>query len=135
MIVLCLFPSVFSFVSPSSLLFAPLTGSFVLSSLFFLQLVGCRLFLGSRPRAAPQTSGGCLQSSAVLLLGPFLGGPRIWPGLGAPPRLLAFAWVLPSEKESTCILPFVRPSVHVITCSSFMWLEIHASTEAFTCFF
>jgi hypothetical protein len=40
-----------------------------------------------------------------------------------------------SEKESTCILPFVHRSVHVITCSSFMWLEIHASTKEFTCFF
>jgi hypothetical protein len=27
---------------------------------------------------------------------------------------------VPSEKESTCISPFVRPSVHVITCSIFM---------------
>jgi hypothetical protein len=25
-----------------------------------------------------------------------------------------------SEKESTCILPFVHPNEHVITCSSFM---------------
>mgnify|MGYP000261467214 CR=1 FL=1 len=34
----------------------------------------------------------------------------------------AFAWWVPytSEKESTCISPFVRPSVHVITCSIFM---------------
>ena len=40
-----------------------------------------------------------------------------------------------SEKESTCILPFVRPSVHVITCSIFTRLEIHASSEEFTCFF
>jgi hypothetical protein len=39
-----------------------------------------------------------------------------------------------SEKESTCILPFVHPNEHVITCSSFMWLEIHASTEEFTLF-
>jgi hypothetical protein len=40
-----------------------------------------------------------------------------------------------SEKESTRISLFVHPSVHVITCSSSMWLEIHASTEEFTCFF
>jgi hypothetical protein len=39
-----------------------------------------------------------------------------------------------SEKDSTCILPFVHPNVHVITCSSFMWPEMHASTEEFTRF-
>jgi hypothetical protein len=39
-----------------------------------------------------------------------------------------------SEKDSTCISPFVHPNVHVITCSSFMWPEMHASTEAFTLF-
>jgi hypothetical protein len=39
-----------------------------------------------------------------------------------------------SEKESTCISPFMHPNKHVITCSSFMWLEIHASTEEFTLF-
>jgi hypothetical protein len=39
-----------------------------------------------------------------------------------------------SEKESTCILPLVHPNVDVITCSSFMWLEIHASAEEFTWF-
>jgi hypothetical protein len=39
-----------------------------------------------------------------------------------------------SEKESTCILPFVHPNKHVITCSIFMWLEIHASTEEFPLF-
>jgi hypothetical protein len=43
-------------------------------------------------------------------------------------------FVRTSEKESTCILPFVHPNEHVITCSSFMWLEIHASTEEFTLF-
>jgi hypothetical protein len=37
-----------------------------------------------------------------------------------------------SEKASTCISPFVHPNVHVITCSSSMWPEMHASTEAFT---
>jgi hypothetical protein len=42
---------------------------------------------------------------------------------------------LSSEKESTCILPFVHPNVHVITCSGYMWLERHASIEEFTCFF
>jgi hypothetical protein len=26
------------------------------------------------------------------------------------------------------------PNKHVITCSSFIWLEIHASTEEFTLF-
>jgi hypothetical protein len=26
----------------------------------------------------------------------------------------------------------MHPNVHVITCSRFMWLEIHASTEEFT---
>jgi hypothetical protein len=41
---------------------------------------------------------------------------------------------LASEKESTCILPFVHPNEHVIACSSFMWLEIHVSTEEFTLF-
>jgi hypothetical protein len=39
-----------------------------------------------------------------------------------------------SEKDSTCISPFVHPNVHVITCSSFMWPEIHASAEEFTWF-
>jgi hypothetical protein len=39
-----------------------------------------------------------------------------------------------SEKDSTCISPFVHPNVHVITCSSFMWPEMHASAEAFTWF-
>jgi hypothetical protein len=39
-----------------------------------------------------------------------------------------------SEKDSTCILPFVHPHVHVITCYSFMWPEMHASTEEFTWF-
>jgi hypothetical protein len=39
-----------------------------------------------------------------------------------------------SEKDYTCISPFVHPNVHVITCSSFMWLEMHASTEEFTWF-
>jgi hypothetical protein len=39
-----------------------------------------------------------------------------------------------SENDSTCISPFVHPNVHVITCSSFMWPEMHASTEAFTWF-
>jgi hypothetical protein len=40
--------------------------------------------------------------------------------------------IVTSEKDSTCISPFVHPNVHVITCSSFMWLEMHASTEEFT---
>jgi hypothetical protein len=39
-----------------------------------------------------------------------------------------------SEKESTCILPFVHPKVHVITCSSSTRLLMHASTEEFTWF-
>ncbi len=39
-----------------------------------------------------------------------------------------------SEKESTCISPFVHPKVHVITCSSSTRLLIHASTEEFTWF-
>jgi hypothetical protein len=39
-----------------------------------------------------------------------------------------------SEKDSTCISPFVHPNMHVITYSSFMWPEMHASTEAFTWF-
>jgi hypothetical protein len=41
---------------------------------------------------------------------------------------------LSSEKDSTCILPFVHPNVHVIICSSSMWPEMHASTEEFTWF-
>jgi hypothetical protein len=72
---LCLLRFVFSFVLPSSL-FTLLTRAFFLSSLSFLLLVGCRLFLGSRPRAAPfRGSIPQLQSSAVLLLGPV---PRPW---------------------------------------------------------
>jgi hypothetical protein len=39
-----------------------------------------------------------------------------------------------SEKDSTCISPFVHPNVHVITCSSSMWPEMHASAEEFTWF-
>jgi hypothetical protein len=39
-----------------------------------------------------------------------------------------------SEKDSTCISPFVHPNVHVITCSSFMWPEMHASTKEFIWF-
>jgi hypothetical protein len=39
-----------------------------------------------------------------------------------------------SEKDSTCIPPFVHPNVRVITCSSFMWPGIHAFTEEFTLF-
>ena len=39
---------------------------------------------------------------------------------------------LSSEKDSTCISPFVHPNVHFITCYSFMWPEMHASTEEFT---
>jgi hypothetical protein len=38
-----------------------------------------------------------------------------------------------SEKDSTCISPFVHTNMHVITCSSFMWPEMHASAEEFTC--
>jgi hypothetical protein len=39
-----------------------------------------------------------------------------------------------SEKDSTCILPFVHPNMHVITCYSLMWPEMHAFTEEFTWF-
>jgi hypothetical protein len=39
-----------------------------------------------------------------------------------------------SEKESTRISPFLHPNVHVITCSSFIWLEIHASMDKSTWF-
>jgi hypothetical protein len=39
-----------------------------------------------------------------------------------------------SEKDSTCISAFVHPNVHVMTCSSFMWPEMHASAEEFTWF-
>jgi hypothetical protein len=85
MIVLCLFPSVFSFVLPSSLLFALLTGSFVLSLLFFLQLVGCRLFLGSRPRAAPH----------LRRLSPVIGGAPPW---SLPWRSSDLAWPRCSSK-------------------------------------
>jgi hypothetical protein len=42
--------------------------------------------------------------------------------------------VTTSEKDSTCISPFVQPNVHVTTCSSSMWPEMHASAEAFTWF-
>jgi hypothetical protein len=50
--------------------------------------------------------------------------------------VLVLRYVVPitSEKDSTCISPFVHPNVHVITCSSFMWPEMHASTEEFTWF-
>jgi hypothetical protein len=50
------------------------------------------------------------------------------------------AWLLfgdnvgSSEKDSTCILPFVHPNVPVITCSSYMWPEMHVSPEEFTWF-
>jgi hypothetical protein len=86
------------FASPSSL-FALLTRSFFLSSLSFLLLVGCCLFVGSRPWAAPFLGSSPRRSSfSVPFLG--LGGaparslpwPRwssvLRPRLGAPSRLL-----------------------------------------------
>jgi hypothetical protein len=55
---------------------------------------------------------------------------------GAPkcPSRLGGLEIAASEKDSTRISPFVQPNVHVITCSSFMWPEMHASTEEFTWF-
>jgi hypothetical protein len=83
-------------------------------SFFTLFLAACWLSLiprlqtsgGSRPQVAPDLrrphslspviSGAPPRScsSALVLLDPFLGGPRILPRLGAPPRLLAFTSVL-----------------------------------------
>jgi hypothetical protein len=86
---LCLLLFVFSFVSPWSL-FALLTRSFFLSSLSFLLLVGCRLFLGSRPRAAPFLGSIPWRCSfSVLFLG--LGG--------APARSL------PRPRRCSCSVP------------------------------
>jgi hypothetical protein len=115
---LCLLRFVFSFVSPSSL-FALLTRSFFLSSLSFLLLVGCRLFLGSRPRRCsfsvpflglggaparslprPRRCSCSVPSSAsvVLLLGHFLGrgGPRLF-----SLALVLLLGALPSPRCST----------------------------------
>jgi hypothetical protein len=86
------------FASPSSL-FALLTRSFFLSSLSFLLLVGCRLFVGSRPQAAPVLGSSPRRCSFLV---PFLilgGAPArslpwpqyssvLWARLGAPSRLL-----------------------------------------------
>jgi hypothetical protein len=57
------------------------------------------------------------------------GGLALGVALDAPQRVSRT-----SEKDSTCISPFVHPNVHVITCSSFIWPEMHASTEEFTWF-
>ena len=56
--------------------------------------------------------------------------------INVAPWALAVCLPFPSssEKESTCISPFVHPKVHVITCSSSTPLLIHASTEEFTWF-
>jgi hypothetical protein len=86
---LCLLCFVFSFVLPSSL-FALLTRSFFLSSLSFLLLVGCRLFLGSRPRAAPFLGSSPRRCSFLV---PFL-------GLGGAP-----ARSLPRPRWCSCSVP------------------------------
>jgi hypothetical protein len=86
------------FASPSSL-FALLTRSFFLSSLSFLLLVGCRLFVGSRPWAAPFLGSSprrCSFSVPFLGLGGAPARSLPWPQrslvlrprLGAPSRLL-----------------------------------------------
>jgi hypothetical protein len=85
---LCLLRFVFSFLSPSSL-FALLTRSFFLSSLSFL-LLGCHLFLGSRPRAAPFLGSSPRQCSFLV---PFL-------GLGGAPALS-----LPRPRRCSCSVP------------------------------
>jgi hypothetical protein len=77
------------FALPSSL-FALLTHSFFLSSLSFLLLVGYRLFVGSRPRAAPVLGSSPWQCSFLV---PFL-------GLGGAP-----AWSLPWPRRSSVLRP------------------------------
>jgi hypothetical protein len=53
-----------------------------------------------------------------------------------PWYLIQYCWIKAgtSEKNFPSISPFVHPNGHVITCSSFMWPEMHASAEAFTWF-
>jgi hypothetical protein len=101
------------FASPSSL-FALLTRSFCLSSLSFLLLVGCRLFVGSSPRAAPFIGSSPRRCSFLV---PFLGlggaparslpWPRrssvLSPRLGAPSRLLT------SSPSTRCSAQNLRP--------------------------
>jgi hypothetical protein len=101
------------FASPSSL-FALLTRSFFLSSLSFLLLVGCRLFVGSRPWAAPFLGSSprrCSFSVPFLSLG---GAPArslpwpwrssvLWPRLGAP------SWLLASSPSTRCSARNLRP--------------------------
>jgi hypothetical protein len=62
--------------------------------------------------------------AGIILLGPMLELVGVYFILGRPT----------SEKDSTCISPFVHPNEHVITCSSSMWPEMHASAEEFTWF-
>jgi hypothetical protein len=103
------------FASPSSL-FAILTRSFFLSSLSFLLLVGCRLFVGSGPRAAPFLGSSPRRCSfSVPFLG--LGGaparslprPRrssvLRPRLGAPSQLLT------SSPLTRCSARNLRPRI------------------------
>jgi hypothetical protein len=101
------------FASPSSL-FALLTCSFFLSSLSFLLLVGCRLFVGSRPRAAPFLGSSpwrCSFSVSFLGLGSAPARSLPWPQrssvlrphLGAPSRLLT------SSPSTRCSARNLRP--------------------------
>jgi hypothetical protein len=110
--------SLLRFASPSSL-FALLTRSFFLS---FLLLVGCRLFVGSGPRAAPFLGSSHRRCSfSVPFLG--LGGaparslpwPRrssvLRPRLGAPSRLLTSSPLTRSSVRNLrpCIGAPLRP--------------------------
>jgi hypothetical protein len=103
------------FASPSSL-FAIRTHSFFLSSLSFLLLVGCRLFVGSGPRAAPFL--GSIPRRCSFLV-PFLGlggaparslpwpwrSSVLWPRLGAPSRFLT------SSPSTRCSARNLRPHI------------------------
>jgi hypothetical protein len=89
------------FASPSSL-FAILTRSFFLSSLSFLLLVGCRLFVGSGPRAAPFLGSSPRRCSFSV---PFL-------GLGGAP-----AWSLPWPRRSSVLRPRLGAPSQLLTSS------------------
>jgi hypothetical protein len=97
------------FALPSSL-FALLTRSFFLSSL----VVGCRLFVGSRPRAAPFLGSSprrCSFSVLFLSLGGAPARSLPWPRRSSVlrPRLGASFWLLASSPLTRCSARNLRP--------------------------
>jgi hypothetical protein len=101
------------FASPSSL-FAILTRSFFLSSLSFLLLVGCRLFVGSGPRAAPFLGSSprrCSFSVPFIGLGGAPARSLPWPRWSSVlrPRLGAPSQLLTSSPSTRCSARNLRP--------------------------